>query len=56
MTKGDLPSKTGYQHAQNSGRSVAESAYPTLNERAEALAQEIHDTLEGLTTSKKAIA
>jgi chromosome partitioning protein len=45
VTQNDLPSKTGYQLAQNNGRAVNESAYPSLNERADALAQEIIDRL-----------
>jgi chromosome partitioning protein len=45
VAQNDLPSKTGYQLAQNNGRAVNESAYPSLNERADALAQEIIDRL-----------
>ncbi|SER26663.1 chromosome partitioning protein [Faunimonas pinastri] len=41
VAKNDLPMKTGYQIAQNSGRAVSETGFPTLNERAEALAGEI---------------
>lgn len=41
----DLPVKTGYQLAQNQGRAINESQYPSLNERADALAQEIIDRL-----------
>ena len=45
MLATDLPSKTGYQLAQNMGRSIAESAFQTLNDRADALAQEIVDLM-----------
>lgn len=41
----DLPVKTGYQLAQNQGRAINESQYRSLNERADALAQEIIDRL-----------
>jgi len=37
----DLTAKTGYQKAQDAGRSVAETTFPTLNERADGLASEI---------------
>lgn len=37
----DIPNKTGYQIAQNIGRAITETAYPTLNKRAETAAQEI---------------
>jgi chromosome partitioning protein len=36
-----LPMKTAYVNAHNSGRCVAETDFPTLNERAEQLAVEI---------------
>lgn len=41
VCKTDLSTKTGYQMAQNTGRSIAETNYHTLNERADALAAEI---------------
>lgn len=37
----DLTAKTGYQMAQNIGRSVAETNFQSLNERADELASEI---------------
>lgn len=37
----DLPMKTGFQIAQNSGRSIMETTFPSLNDRAAALAAEI---------------
>jgi chromosome partitioning protein len=37
----DIPMRTGYQIAQNSGRAISETLYPSLNQRAERLAQEI---------------
>lgn len=36
-----LPHKTAYVNAHNQGRCLSESEYPTLNQRAEALANEI---------------
>lgn len=46
----DLGARTGYQIAQNSGRAVSETNYPTLNEKADSLAQEIVDRLTELTS------
>lgn len=37
----DLAMRTGYMAAQNSGRAISETAYQTLNDRAESLAQEV---------------
>jgi len=44
-----LPSRISYQQAQNFGLGASETNYPTLNERANALADEIHKTLTELT-------
>jgi chromosome partitioning protein len=41
LAKTDLPMKTGYQIAQNSGKALSETAFTTLNERAEQLATEL---------------
>lgn len=49
----DLPIKTGYQLAQNQGRAINESQYPSLNERADALAQEIIDRFTELAGIKR---
>lgn len=38
-----LAKKQGYELAQNTGRSIVETNYPTLNEAADRLAQEIVD-------------
>lgn len=48
----NLPIKTGYQIAQNSGRSVMETSFPTLNERAEGVAEEIVVCLKSLMKVK----
>lgn len=37
----DLQHRVGYQIAQNSGRAASETTFPSLNDRADALAQEI---------------
>lgn len=47
----DLPMKTAYIEAQNTGKAISESRYASLNDRAEALMQEIVvklNTLAGL--------
>lgn len=45
----DLVAKTGYQKAQDVGRSVAETNFTTLNDRADALASEIVTRLNELS-------
>lgn len=45
VAKGYLPMKTGYINAHNLGRALSETEFPTLNERAERIAQEIIDQL-----------
>lgn len=39
--KTDIPLKTSYETAQNTGRSISETKIPSLNERASSLAAEI---------------
>lgn len=48
VAEADIPAKTGYEIAQNAGKAISETPYPTLNKRAEALAQEIVDKVEYL--------
>jgi chromosome partitioning protein len=48
VAKQDLTAKTGYQMAQNIGRAVSESKYPSLNERADILAAEIVERVNQL--------
>jgi len=43
---GELVEKPGYRQAQNIGRSLSETAFPSLNARAKKLAQAILDRLE----------
>lgn len=47
-TIGHLKMSTGYQLAQNAGRSVAETQYKPLNKAADSLAQELADFVESL--------
>jgi chromosome partitioning protein len=44
-----LPMKTAFVNAQNSGRALSESEFPSLNDRAEALAAEIISHVNNLT-------
>lgn len=46
VLKTDLSAKTGYQMAQNQGKSVAETLYPSLNQRAFQLLNEIATRME----------
>jgi chromosome partitioning protein len=48
VAKSWLPMKTAYINAHNSGRTLSETDFPTLNDRAEALAQEIIDHVTSL--------
>lgn len=50
----DIPMRTAYQMAQNTGRSILETTYPTLNERAAALALEIVTALSTLSKENAA--
>lgn len=47
--KTDVPMRTGYQIAQNSGRALNETTFPSLNERADALASEVFKALNKAT-------
>ncbi len=49
VAKNTLPVKTAFVNAQNSGRSLSECEYPSLNDRAEALASEIVGHVNALT-------
>lgn len=51
---GDLPISTAYGIAHDAGKTVTETPYRTLNEKAERLAQAIVDRLVALTTVKEA--
>lgn len=49
IAKAELPMKPAYRLAQNTGRSVLETQFKSLNERADALAQELVDHLAALS-------
>lgn len=49
IAENDLTAKTGYQMAQNIGRSVAETNFQSLNERADELAAEIVQKMNDLS-------
>jgi chromosome partitioning protein len=47
---GAMPEKTGYRRASDTGRSPTETRFPTLNKKADILAQSIIDKITALTT------
>ncbi|MFV1654379.1 MULTISPECIES: ParA family protein [unclassified Phaeobacter] len=53
---GFLPSSTGYKKALDEGKALTETGFPTLNAKAETLAQSLIDRLASLTTNKKEVA
>lgn len=54
VAENDIPVKTGYQMAQNIGRSISETNYLKLNEKAELLVAEIVAYLQNLMGLKAA--
>jgi len=50
VLKGELPEKAAYRRASDEGRTLTETYFTSLNRRAEALAQNVVDTLASLTT------
>jgi chromosome partitioning protein len=46
MLKTAIPDRSGYKLAQNVGNTILETSFPSLNERAEALVQELLDFLQ----------
>jgi chromosome partitioning protein len=46
---GAMPEKTGYRRASDTGRSPTETRFPTLNKKADILAQSIIDKITALT-------
>ncbi|WP_040485863.1 ParA family protein [Lutibaculum baratangense] len=49
----ELPDRIGYQRAMNGGLAASESAHRTLNEKAEAVAQDIADRLTTLVSRRE---
>ena len=54
VLEGDVPLSTAYGIAHDAGRALTETTYPTLNEKAERLAQSIVDRLVAVTAEKEA--
>ena len=48
---GEVPERTGYRRASDSGRAATETRFPDLNKRADVLVQSIADTIKNVTTS-----
>jgi chromosome partitioning protein len=46
VLKGSIPAKTSYREAQNTGRSITETRFPALNERADELLTDIIDKVD----------
>jgi chromosome partitioning protein len=49
---GELPEKAAYRRASDDGRTVTETHFTSLNQRAEALAQSMVNTLASLTAKE----
>lgn len=49
VAKTDIPARTGYEMAQNSGRALTETSFVSLNIRADELAQEVVEILTKAT-------
>lgn len=49
-----LPEKTGFRRASDEGRAPTETRFPSLNERAEAIAHEIADIIQANTDREAA--
>jgi len=47
--KGEIPERTAYRRATDSGRALTETNFPSLNARADALVQSIVDALQEMT-------
>jgi len=50
---GDLPHMTGYKKSLDLGRSPSETMFPSLNDKAETLAQSLVDRLASLNSQKE---
>jgi chromosome partitioning protein len=49
ILEGAMPEKTGYRRASDTGRAPTETRFPTLNKKADILAQSIIDKITALT-------
>ena len=52
VLSGEVPERTGYRRASDSGRAVTETRHPELNKRADCVVQSIADTIRTATTLK----
>ena len=50
---GEVPERTGYRRASDSGRTVTETRHPELNKRADLVVQSIADTIKAATSLKE---
>ena len=55
VASAEITMKVGYQLAQNSGRAISETTFPSLNERADQLAQEIVQRVTKLTQQREKV-
>lgn len=53
VANNDLPDRIGYQRAMNAGFAASESAHRSLNEKAEAVAQDIADRLTSIVSRRQ---
>ncbi len=49
---GELPEQVGYRRASDEGRAATETRYPSLNQRAEALAQSVVNKISALAQDR----
>ena len=52
VLRGEVPERTGYRRASDSGRAVTETRHPELNRRADLVVQSIADTINTATSLK----
>lgn len=52
VLKGDIPFRTGYAQASDEGKALSETAFPSLNKRAQELAQSIVDAAASATSDE----
>ncbi len=50
---GEVPERTGYRRASDSGRAATETRHPELNKRADLVMQSIADTIKTATKKKR---
>lgn len=51
---GEVPDRTGYRRASDTGRAVTETSYPKLNKRADSVAQSIIDAITEISSRRVA--